>query len=134
MLIRKFKRCSHAVKCLLFKTFCGAIYCSSLWCTYTDKIMNRFKIAYNNMFRKLFDLPYDCSASEMFAHNFVPAFVHLRRTAMYSIMDRVCRSSNKILQRIAVIGQSYDHKSTFWHVRDYLLYNCQKCRCAGCTQ
>ena len=80
--------------------------------------MNRFKIAYNNIFRKLFDLPHDCSASEMFAYNHVPAFLHLRRTAMFSLTERVDRSKNEILRRIVTVGQSYAHKSTFWHVRD----------------
>ena len=118
---------------MLFKTFCSAIYCNSLWCTYTDKIMNRFKIAYNNTFRKLFGLSFDCSASTMFAQHNVPAFVHVRRKAMYSLTERIARANNEILLRLTAVGLSHDNKSIFWHVRDHLLFIGHVCRCAGCS-
>ena len=51
MLIRNFKTCSNEVKCHLFKTFCSNIYCSTLWCRFTDESMRRLKVAYNRIFR-----------------------------------------------------------------------------------
>ena len=134
MIVRKFKTCSPTIKVLLFKTFCGTIYCNSLWSTYTDKIMKRFQIAYNNMFRKLFSLPYDCSASEMFAVNHVPAYVHIRRTAMHSLSVRLQASNNEVLLRICGLSHTHEHKSPFWHVHDFLLYANRACRCAGCAE
>ena len=53
MLIRNFKTCSNEVKCHLFKTFCSNIYCSTLWCRFTDESMRRLKVAYNRIFRIL---------------------------------------------------------------------------------
>ena len=56
MLIRNFKTCSNEVKCHLFKTFCSNIYCSTLWCWFTDESMRRLKVAYNRILEYLWVL------------------------------------------------------------------------------
>ena len=131
-IIRKFKKCSVDVKRVIFNAFCTAMYCSSLWAVYNDYTMNRVKVAYNNLFRKFFNLPYDCSASAMFAHNRIKCFQHIRRTAIHSLSDRVSNSENSILRCCFNLSRTSEHKSPFWHVRDYLLRPAYVCCCNSC--
>ena len=46
LLLRKFKKCSDDVKCLLFRSYCTNLYCASLWCNYTASSFSRIKVAY----------------------------------------------------------------------------------------
>ena len=131
-IIRKFKNCSTSVKRTIFNAFCTTMYCCSLWTVYNDYMMNRVKVAYNNLFRKLFSLPYDCSASEMFVNNRVKTFVHIRRAAIHSLSDRVIKSDNVILTRCMKLSFTQEHKSPFWHLRDFLLRPDFKCSCDSC--
>ena len=132
-IVRKFGGCSNDVKRILFNSYCGSFYCSSLWTAYNDYTMNRLKVAYNNVFRKLHKLPFNCSASEMFVNNRVKTFLHLRRNAMSSLTDRLLDSKNTILQACVALKNSANHKSPFWHVRDFLLYPGTVCNCHSCT-
>ena len=56
-LIRKFKFCNEEVKCMLFKSFCYSLYCSSLWFNYKKSTMQRLKVNYNNIMRRLMGFP-----------------------------------------------------------------------------
>ena len=130
--VRKFSGCSENVKKMLFNSFCGAVYCCSLWTVYNDFTMNRFKVAYNNVFRKLYGLPYDCSASEMFVNSRVKTFLHMRRNAVSSLVSRIQESRNTIVRSCAALELMREHKSPFWHVRDHLLYPDITCSCHSC--
>ena len=59
-----------------------------------DYTMNCVKIAYNNIFRKFFNLPCDCSAYQMFACNRIKGFLHVRQTAVHSLSIRIRNSEN----------------------------------------
>ena len=131
-IIRKFSACSDNIKRILFNSFCGTVYCASLWSVYTDSAMNRFKVAYNNIFRKLYRLRYDCSASEMFVMNRTRTFLHLRRNAVFSLGERLQKSENKILRACTSLRLSSDHKTPFWHVYDVLLRPGYTCQCSDC--
>jgi exonuclease III len=98
--LRKFKQCNDEVKCKLFKAYCTNFYCSSLWCTFTLKSMDRLKVAYNNIFRLLLGLPRWCSASTMFALADVPSFSTVLRKQRYSLLSRVQKSTNSFVSDI----------------------------------
>ena len=70
ILIRTFSSCSVEVKLFLFKSYCSNFYCSLLWYNFTKVQMNKLRrpITYNNAMRRLFNLHFRCSASEMFAN------------------------------------------------------------------
>ena len=46
-LIRRFGRCSHAVKRLLFSTYCTCLYGSALWVNYSNATLRRFRSCYH---------------------------------------------------------------------------------------
>ena len=101
-LISKFHCCTEEVKRQLFKSYCSIFYCSALWVNFNLTTMHDLKVAYNNGFRKLMGLAFNCSASEMFALNRVDGFYHLLRKSCYSLMKRVSQSQNVIVRSMIV--------------------------------
>ena len=61
--------CSIAVKNTLFRAFCTPMYTCHLWWNYTAHSFHKLKVAFNNSFRMMHNLPTYCSASEMFTVN-----------------------------------------------------------------
>lgn len=94
ILNKRFKLCTDDIKVLLFKLFCSNVYCASLWCNFKQASITRIKVAYNNAFRILMQLPKNCSASEMFVSRRVNTFNSLLRNLKYSLMTRVVNSGN----------------------------------------
>ena len=56
-LIRKFGFCNLDVKCCLFRSYCYSLYCSSLWSDYRVCRMNKLKVIYNDIMRRLANVP-----------------------------------------------------------------------------
>ena len=52
-MLRTFEACSSTVKLLLFMSYCGSLYTSSIWCKYTKKQYYQTEVAYN-VFRRFF--------------------------------------------------------------------------------
>ena len=96
-LIRKFYFCTHATKLLLFQSFCTSFYLSHLWYRYPEYIYRRFKVAYNNMFRKFLGLPRNCSASGMLVRNRVENFEALHRKSFALFFIRLDLCTNKFV-------------------------------------
>ena len=53
---RKFSKCSSDVKCMLFKSFCPNMYCTTMWYNCTVTAMRKLKISYNNSLRRLLNI------------------------------------------------------------------------------
>ena len=112
MIARKFKMCSSEIKCMLFKTFCYTIYGSALWSTFTMTTLNRFRVNYNNILRRLFNVPTWNSASELFVRLRLRGFREQRRISCYSLMQRVLHSENSMVQ--AVVHSDARGESSLW--------------------
>ena len=80
-------RCSPPVKVKLFKTFCSNIYCNHLWTKYTQGVLKKLIVCFNNSFRILMGLPFNCSASGMFSSNNLRSFKEIKRFSTYSFMN-----------------------------------------------
>ena len=52
-----FRYCTHDVKCMLFKSFCTTMYCSTLWFNSNVSCARRLRISYNNVLRRLLGIP-----------------------------------------------------------------------------
>ena len=100
MLLRKFNNCSYDVKCMLFKTFCTNLYCCKFWYMSAATSMNRLNISYNNSLRRLLNLPKWNSASEMFVNLNILSFDEILRKTVYSFIERIKGSENKIIYQI----------------------------------
>ena len=64
-LLRTFSHCSTNVELTLFQSYCTTLYCPFLWNSY--KTFNKIRVAYNNVYGKILDLPKKSSACAMYA-------------------------------------------------------------------
>ena len=119
-LIRTFKFCNDEVKLNLFKTYCYSFYCGSLWCNYKSATMNRLRVTYNNVMRRLANYPMFHSASMMFVSLNVKGFKELRRAMMYSMRTRLSRSSNRVIANL--FNSDARALSPLWHRWDLDLF------------
>ena len=112
MIARKFKCCSEEVKCLMFKTFCYSIYGAALWSKYSVAVMDRLRVNYNNILRRLNNVPPWKSASQLFVSLGLRGFREQRRAWAYSLSQRLIRSPNSLVQ--CLVHSDARANSTLW--------------------
>ena len=102
-LLRKFHMCTDKVKTKLFVTYCSQFYCAHLWkFNKSDRIYNKLRVAYNNVFRFLLGLARDeqgipCSASGMFVSRNVKSFEEILRNLIFRFQSRLDLSNNELV-------------------------------------
>ena len=97
VLLRTFGACSYTVKLLLFMSYCGSLYTSSIWCKYTKKQYYKMEVAYNNVFRRFFGYDRFSSASQMFVENRAENFETRMRRLIYGFRERLNASRNSLV-------------------------------------
>ena len=102
--IRKFAQCSEAVKIKLFNAYCTNLYCLSLYQSFTKREMSTLRVCYNNAFRRLLGLRFDCSASDMFLSRNTLTFGELQRKSNNSIRDRIATSPNALVRTVLSVA------------------------------
>ena len=68
---QKFCLCNISTNIILFQVYLAPMYTSSLWCKLKKYSLKSIIVAYNNSLRILINLPSRCSASFMFATNYI---------------------------------------------------------------
>ena len=96
-LIRKFYKCSDAVKVTLFKSYCSSLYTSELWCRYTQSMYRKINVAYHGVFKKFMNFPRSTSNSLLFVYYNVPTFQEMIRKYVNSFRSRLCKSENLLI-------------------------------------
>ena len=97
---RSFHMCSIAVKNTLFRTFCTPMYTCHLWWNYTAQSFHKLKVAFNNAFRMMHNLPTYCSASEMCTVNRVADCKAVMRNLVHRFMMRLTISKHLLVRSI----------------------------------
>lgn len=100
LLIRKFKYCTSNVKSQLFKTFCSSFYCSSVWSVFNKSTFYKLKMAYNNVFRKFFNVKRQNSISGKMLDFKIDPFSVVVRKSCLSLFTRLKCSYNRIILTI----------------------------------
>ena len=100
VLSRSFHMCSINVKNTLFRTFCTPMYTCHLWWNYTAQSFHKLKVAFNNAFRMMHNLPTYCSASEMFTVNRVADCKAVIRNLVHRFMMRLAISNHLLVRSI----------------------------------
>ena len=95
---RKFGFLDNDIKGSLFKSYCYSLYASPLWVNYRLSTMNKLRVAYNNVLRKLMDVPPRSSISAVFVSNNLRGFHENRRYSIYSLKERILTNDNLIIK------------------------------------
>ena len=120
MLARKYKAANVNVKKSLFQTFCSNIYCMTLWSQFTLTSTGTLRVNYNNILRRMLNLPSYCSASQMFVNLGLRGYAEMQRYACHSLIERLKKSDNSIIS--AVINSDARLQSTLWEYWHRMLY------------
>ncbi len=111
--------CSLDVKLTLFHSYCTCFYCPYLWTDYKKSTFTKIRVAFNNVYRRIFSLPRRSSASAMYANNNIDNFETLLRKSTYKFMQRLDKSDNLIVKSIQ---NSWIMKFDIWKPWIKLLY------------
>ena len=100
LIVNRFRNCSDDVKTRLFKTYCNSIYGGALWNNYTKPCYRKAKVAYNDIYRALFHIARGVSMSNIYVTKGIDCFNVLARKLVYSLWQRLSKSSNSIISTI----------------------------------
>ena len=100
LLLRKFSFCSEEIKITLFRTYCYSLYGCCLWARYRVAKIQRMKICYNNIFRKLFRIPPFVSPRCKFVEYEVLSYGENIRKRTHSMLTRLQSSQNCIIKTL----------------------------------
>ena len=118
-LIRMFNKCSQNVLIELCRSFCTTFYCPYFWTQHKKATFSKLRVAYNNVYRKVFGLKRRSSASEMFVLNNISNFEALVRKSIFAFTTRLSNSKNAI---ICTIQRSWVIRDLIWKVWTDKLY------------
>ena len=100
ILVRNFYRCNSNIKLLLFRTYCYNVYCGHLWSRYSQQQFVKLTVAYNNVFRHLFNIKQRCSMSQLYMYNSIDPFIVILRKSIVNFRKRLYNSENSMLQKL----------------------------------
>ena len=118
-IIRKFSFCNMDVKCSLYKTYCYPFYCGSLWTRFRVATMDKLKVMYNMVMRRLAGVPPWHSARQMFVSLGVQSFSERLRGLCHGARERARGSGNTMVQ--ALVQSDATAQSDLWHRWSLLL-------------
>ena len=119
---RKIVYCTQNVKLHLLESYCLNFYCSVLWCDYSIPSISKFRVAYNNVFRKLLGYGRRDSASSMFVMNTIDTYAAWMRKAYFTFRQRLLSSKNNIVTCINT--NTWLRHNYMWQKWDNSLYIC----------
>ena len=115
-----FNKCSKNVLIELCRSFCTTFYCPYFWTQHKKATFSKLRVAYNNVYRKVFGLKRRSSASEMFVLNNISNFEALMRKSIFAFTTRLSNSKNAIICTIQrswiirdLIGKSGETSCTY---------------------
>ena len=116
----KFSACSKNIQLQLLESYCLNFYCSTLWCNFSKLNLNKIRVAYNNIIRKLFGYNRRDSASFMYVHHNIDSFDTRLRKSVYKFQQRLFACDNVIVQ--CINGNTWICNNYMWHRWYSLLY------------
>ena len=106
--VKCFRHCTSDVKSLIFKAYCSSFYCSQLWCHFSSLSITKLKVAYNRIFRYLFNLPQsNISISSAMLDLNVTTFNAVLRKYMSGFVTRISNCDNEIINVLTKCVQFY---------------------------
>jgi hypothetical protein len=96
----KFQHCDESVKLKLFNSYCGNIYGSALWDTYSEEEYESIKVSHNNVLRYFIKSARADSISQHFVTRNLKNLDVIVRKSMLSLYNRSLGSENSLIQTI----------------------------------
>ena len=100
LITRNFSQCAHEVKIALFKAYCNSFYTCAMWSSNARTTLQRLKVTYNNIMRRLLNVPPWHSARQMFVGIGVETMDEVIRRLVYSFRCRLECCNNDLVRVI----------------------------------
>jgi hypothetical protein len=97
ILIRRYSKCSVAVKLTLFKAYCMSMYGAGIWVNYSTGVFNKLRSCYNKCVKMFFGFDRCYSVTQMLAELSLPCFDNLIRDNVNSFTCRWNTCSNDLV-------------------------------------
>ena len=75
-------------------------YCCYLWTAYKKSKFDKLRVAFNNAYRRVLNLPWRSSASAMYANFSIQNFGAVIRKSAYGFIQRLAKSTNFLVLAI----------------------------------
>ena len=102
-LIRRFYRCSVAVKVRLFKAYCINFYAIALWKLFTASVHHKLQAAYNKCIKMFFGFERRYSLTAVFAELRLPTLNTLLHNAQYKSRKSVASHDNVLVKYVYTV-------------------------------
>ena len=99
-LLRMFSYCTIDVNMELFKSYCSSLYCCSLWSDYCKASYSKLAVTFNNVHRRMLNLPWRCSASAMYVNYNLPNLDTVIGKNLFGFIQRLSISENSIIRAL----------------------------------
>ena len=103
ILLRKFSKCSKAVKLVLFRSYCLCFYDVALWKWFSAGSLNKFRSCYNRCAKQFFGYKRYDSLSLMLVQTGVPSFDTLMNNYQVTFLACCNKCNNKLLQAFCAL-------------------------------
>ena len=112
----RFSKCSTRVKNTLYRCYCMNLYGCQLWCKFRSGTLNRLRIAYNDSYRILHNIPRYISARLEQINANLTTFEALLRKCLFSFVTR-CMQSKNILMTSLMSSDVFYQSEFFRHYK-----------------
>ena len=100
ILIRKFSKCTDAVKIVLFKAYCICLYDASLWKRYNVSALNKLRSCYNRCIKLFFEFKRRDSLTSILVNLDLPSFDTVLANATFSFVRLWSSCNNHIVTHL----------------------------------
>ena len=111
--------CTIDVKMELFRSYCSSLYCCSMWSDYRKASYKKMTVAFDNVHRRMHNLPWRCSASAMYVNYNLPNLDTVIRRNLFGFIQRLSISHNSIIR---ALEHSWHIKIKHWDCWTKILY------------
>ena len=91
-----------------------------MWANFRKPMCQKVKVAYNDVYRRLFNIQRGESISTIFVSSNIDPFCTVLRKLVYSFKTRICTSANHLIS--AIIGADNFETCKLYKEWDMILY------------
>jgi len=97
LLIRRFSKCSFAVKLVLFKAYCICLYDACLWSNYKTGCLSKLKLCYHKCIKMFFGFKRCDSVTQILFNLGLPSFDTLLHNSRVIFFYAWCKCPNMLV-------------------------------------
>ena len=103
ILLRRFCKCTKAVKVALFKSYCLCMYDTALWKRYNVTSISKLRSAYNKCIKIFFGFNRRDSMTNVLLQLGLPSFDTIIRNASFSFLRQSTMCNNKLVKHLFLL-------------------------------